>query len=76
MKLNNAFIIRALFYSSQPQCESKKRIGKVVNVAIIGAPNAGKSTLINKILERKVSVSYTRTIITCLLKFSSNIYFY
>lgn len=28
---------------------------KVVNVAIIGLPNAGKSTLINNLIDRKVS---------------------
>lgn len=54
VKINNPFIVRALFYSSQPQYETGKKLGKVVNVAIIGAPNAGKSTLINKILDRKV----------------------
>lgn len=46
--------LRALFYSSQPEQASKRNLGKVVNVAIIGAPNSGKSTLINKITERKV----------------------
>lgn len=43
-----------IFYSSQPQ-QVEKHVGKVVNVAIIGAPNSGKSTLINNIVERKVS---------------------
>lgn len=47
--------LQVSFYSSQPKRECKKDIGKVVNVAIIGSPNAGKSTLINRILERKVS---------------------
>ncbi|KAJ2947069.1 hypothetical protein O0L34_g16415 [Tuta absoluta] len=47
-------IFRAVFYSSQPERANKKNIGKVVNVAIIGAPNSGKSTLINKIVERKI----------------------
>lgn len=43
------------FYSTQTEHVSKKKIAKVVNVAIIGAPNSGKSTLINNIVERKVS---------------------
>lgn len=47
------YYVRALFYSSQPECVSNN-IAKVVNVAILGAPNSGKSTLINKIVERKV----------------------
>ncbi|CAH0728818.1 unnamed protein product, partial [Brenthis ino] len=76
MKLNNAFIIRALFYSSQPQYESKKSIGKVVNVAIIGAPNAGKSTLINKILERKICAAsnkvHTTTKLTRAIAYEKN----
>lgn len=46
--------LKAVFYSSQPE-HASKNVGKVVNVAIIGAPNSGKSTLINKIVERKVS---------------------
>lgn len=46
--------LRALFYSSQPESIRKNNIAKVVNVAILGAPNCGKSTLINKIVERKV----------------------
>lgn len=51
--------LKASFYSSQPEhANVNKDVGKVVNVAIIGAPNSGKSTLINKIVERKVSVCY------------------
>ncbi|XP_026328905.1 GTPase Era, mitochondrial [Hyposmocoma kahamanoa] len=46
--------LRALFYSSQPESIIKNNIVKVVNVAILGAPNCGKSTLINKIVERKI----------------------
>lgn len=46
--------LRALFYSSQPESVRKNNIAKVVNVAILGAPNCGKSTLINNIVERKV----------------------
>lgn len=45
---------RAVFYSSQPERASERNLGKVVNVAIIGAPNSGKSTLINKVTERKI----------------------
>lgn len=44
--------IRSL--SSCPERASERKLGKVVNVAIIGAPNSGKSTLINKILDRKI----------------------
>ena len=46
--------LKAVFYSSQPERASERNLGKVVNVAIIGAPNSGKSTLINKVTERKV----------------------
>lgn len=49
-----ALVLRSVFYSSQPE-QASKSISRVVNVAIIGAPNSGKSTLINKILERKVN---------------------
>lgn len=49
---------RAVFYSSQPERASERNLGKVVNVAIIGAPNSGKSTLINKVTERKVRCFY------------------
>lgn len=45
----------AAFFSSQPE-HANKNVGKVVNVAIVGAPNSGKSTLINQIVERKVSL--------------------
>ncbi|XP_075971146.1 GTPase Era, mitochondrial-like [Anticarsia gemmatalis] len=45
---------RAAFISSQPERDTERSHGKVVNVAIIGAPNSGKSTLINKITERKI----------------------
>ncbi|XP_013187509.2 GTPase Era, mitochondrial [Amyelois transitella] len=41
-------------YSSQPQQLKEKHVTKVVNVAIIGAPNSGKSTLINNIVDRKI----------------------
>lgn len=51
---SRACLLKAAFYSSQPE-HAKKNVGKIVNVAIIGAPNSGKSTLINKIVERKVS---------------------
>ncbi|CAH2267739.1 jg4346 [Pararge aegeria aegeria] len=51
---HNFNILRTLSYSSQPKRDFKKDLCKVVNVAIIGAPNAGKSTLINKITERKI----------------------
>lgn len=50
--------LRALFYSSQPESIIKNNIAKVVNVAILGAPNCGKSTLINKIVERKVFLAF------------------
>ncbi|XP_072940845.1 GTPase Era, mitochondrial-like [Epargyreus clarus] len=49
-----SFKVLQSYYSSLPQHASKTNTGKVVNVAIIGAPNSGKSTLINKILERKI----------------------
>ncbi|XP_037961633.2 GTPase Era, mitochondrial [Plutella xylostella] len=47
-------IVRAVFYSSEPKQVSKAIRGKVVNVAIIGSPNSGKSTLINNIVDRKI----------------------
>ncbi|CAK1553743.1 unnamed protein product [Leptosia nina] len=45
-------LLRKLYSTKTHQYE--KSIGNVVNAAIIGAPNSGKSTLINKIIERKV----------------------
>nr|XP_026486076.1 GTPase Era, mitochondrial [Vanessa tameamea] len=72
----NTSILQTLFYSSQPQQECKKSLGKVVNVAIIGAPNAGKSTLINKILERKICAAsnkvHTTTKLTRALCYENN----
>ncbi|XP_047986254.1 GTPase Era, mitochondrial [Leguminivora glycinivorella] len=53
MTYSKAIVCRAVYYSSQPEYASKT-INKVVNVAIIGAPNSGKSTLINNIVERKI----------------------
>ncbi|KAI8429021.1 hypothetical protein MSG28_007597 [Choristoneura fumiferana] len=50
---SKALVLRSVFYSSQPE-QANKSISKVVNVAIIGAPNSGKSTLINNIVERKI----------------------
>lgn len=47
---------KAVFYTTQPERANKIKIGKVVNVAIIGAPNSGKSTLINHITGRKVLI--------------------
>lgn len=43
-----------VLYSTNVDHACQQKLGKVVNVAIIGAPNAGKSTLINSIVERKI----------------------
>ncbi|KAF9409633.1 hypothetical protein HW555_011062 [Spodoptera exigua] len=51
---------KAVFYSSQPERASERNLGKVVNVAIIGAPNSGKSTLINKVTERKICAASSK----------------
>ncbi|CAH0407813.1 unnamed protein product [Chilo suppressalis] len=52
--LRKSLYLQHLFYSSQPKRVNERVVGKVVNVAIIGAPNSGKSTLINNIVERKI----------------------
>jgi ribosome biogenesis GTPase A len=38
----------------------EKQTRKLINVAIIGVPNAGKSTLINNLIDRKVKHHFTK----------------
>ncbi|XP_050669042.1 GTPase Era, mitochondrial [Leptidea sinapis] len=52
-RLKTPQLLMQKFCSTLPN-HSEKIVGKVVNAAFIGAPNSGKSTLINKILGRKV----------------------
>ncbi|CAG9784997.1 unnamed protein product [Diatraea saccharalis] len=58
--LRKTHYLQTLFYSSQPKRANEKHIGKVVNVAILGAPNSGKSTLINNIVERKICAASSK----------------
>ncbi|KAL4710425.1 hypothetical protein ACJJTC_008827 [Scirpophaga incertulas] len=53
ISLVHPYYPRKLF-SSEPKRADIKHVAKVVNVAIIGAPNSGKSTLINNIVQRKI----------------------
>ncbi|CAF4899215.1 unnamed protein product [Pieris macdunnoughi] len=55
IQIKSIYNVQRLSLSNSARAiQIEKSIGKVVNAAIIGAPNSGKSTLINKILERKV----------------------
>ena len=51
----NINIGRCYSTNSQSNKPSDIQNTKILKVAMIGAPNAGKSTLINKIVQRRVS---------------------
>lgn len=51
--LNEVFRVR--LFSTHPSNKIQEHLQeKLVRVAVIGLPNAGKSTLINTVLDRKV----------------------
>ncbi|XP_059059820.1 GTPase Era, mitochondrial [Achroia grisella] len=51
LSYNKVNFLSSTFYSTQAK---ENLLWKIVNVAIIGAPNSGKSTLVNNIVERKI----------------------
>lgn len=48
---------RYIRIKSQPKAEKEKN-EKLIKIAIIGVPNAGKSTLINSLVDHRVSIFY------------------
>jgi len=56
--------IKSLLKDKIAYYESKGQVGKVIRIMILGIPNAGKSTVINRLAKRKVSAVEDRPGVT------------
>lgn len=55
--------------NNQPTNESSKQ-EKLIKVAVVGVPNAGKSTFINNLINHRVSEMHKINVVKCNVKFN------